>query len=509
MKFLDCFNFNIINILIPFASWKPRKCGQDQNPLFILKGMAICALLGCLSACQFPAFLSGGRTSSSEISKNPCIVLALPADGPYAPFAQKIKKGAGFAKEELAIRGINLTLETVNTQSPDWIKSLDALPQVCAVVGGPLQNKAYVQARKAGALERRVFFSFVPTIQEEDEGKRAWRFFPSPQDQIDTLVKFVADELNIHTFASFFPQDAYGPRMTDLLEKKLSARHIPLQKASYNPAAPGSWSGAIKPLINPVYAGSRKIPLPQTAFEALFLPDSWKRMDMITTSLMYNGEDRLALLGTTLWEQGLAGKQVPKVQRYALAIFPGAYRKDKAPKKIQEQGDDFWVALGYDFINFAVNTGITSRLESADINARSASATSSIRAMAPITWDSSGHAHQNLYLFQIGPHGAIPLNADQYKQTRMAVLEQAALRMQGARHEAAMQNESDLEAIPVSQEAAGANADSGSAPTPEETPAISTPESVAPVRSAPVIPQNQIMRSSPQPSYKLRLPNRP
>ena len=33
-------------------------------------------------------------------------------------------------------------------------------------------------------------------------------------------------------------------------------------------------------------------------------------MNLLTTSLMYNGEDRLVLLGTTLWEQGLDGKTV-------------------------------------------------------------------------------------------------------------------------------------------------------------------------------------------------------
>lgn len=508
MKFQERFVFKSIQILDFLATKESLQDHKSLKLLFIFKSVAICAFLCALTACQLPAFLSGGKSISGGISKNPCVVLALPANGPYAPFAQKIIKGADMAKQELAANGINLTLENVNTEAPDWIKTLDALPQVCAVVGGPLQNNAYVQARKSGALERRVFFSFVPTIQEGDEGSRAWRFFPSPQDQIDTLVKFVADDLNIHTFASFYPQDSYGPRMTDLLEKKLSTRHIPLQKAFYNPAAPASWSGAIKPLINPVYAGSRKTPIPQTTFEALFLPDSWKRMDMISTSLMYNGEDRLALLGTTLWEQGLSGKQVPKAQRYALAIFPGAYSKDRAPKKIQEQGNDFWIALGYDFINFAVNTGIASRLESVDINGRANSAAGSIRAMAPINWDSAGHAHQNLYLFQIGPNGAVPLNIDQYKQSRTAILEQAALRMQGARQEAA-QSEPDLDAVPVSQEMTSSGINQEAALPPEESPAITTPESVTPVHSAPVIPQNQIMRSSPQPSYKLHLPNRP
>lgn len=484
----------------------PMSLGFISKVCFLGKSAFTFLLLCALSACQLPAFLSK-KDSGVRISNNPCVVLALPANGPYAPFAKKIERGAALAKQRLAQTGINLTIEQINTQAPDWIKNLDALPPICAVVGGPLQNQAYVQARNAGALDRRVFFSFVPTIQSGDEGRKAWRFFPSPQDQIDALVKFVSEDLNIRTFGSFYPQDSYGPRMSDLLEKSLKQKNITLQKASYLPKSPASWSTALKPLIKPIYAGANKIPIPQTAFEALFLPDSWKNMDMITTSLMYNGEDRLALLGTTLWEQGLAGKQVPKAGRYALAIFPGAYRKDIAPKQVQQGANDFWVALGYDFINFAVNTGIVSRLESAEINARANVAANAIQALAPISWDVNGLAHQRLYLFQVGANGAIPLNVEQYKQNRAATLEQAVLRMQNT--STAYGEESYAEPQPVAQELPMPRADSQSVYPLEETPPIAAPESAAPVRSAPQIPQNQIMRSSPQPSYKLHLPNRP
>lgn len=476
--------------------------------LFFIAGFF---LLFSLEGCQLPGFMSKGRSSTPQIVDNPCVVLALPADGPYAPFAQKIKKGAGLAQEQLALTGIKLTIENVNTEAPNWIASLEALPEACAVVGGPLQNKSYVAARKAGILDRRVFFSFAPTIQQTDEGKKAWRFFPSPQDQIDALVKFVTEDLNIRTFGSFYPTDSYGPRMSDLLEKSLAQKHITLQKASYNPAAPATWSSAIQPLINPVRSSYGKIPVPQTMFEALFLPDSWKQMDMITTSLMYNGEDRLALLGTTLWEQGLSGKQIPKAARYALAVFPGAYSKERAPKKIQENGNDFWVALGYDFINFAVNTGIVSRLEAQDINARARSSASAIRAMAPIEWDGNGLAHQKLYLFQVGSNGMQLLNPEQYKQSRQAIVEQAALRMQGL-NLAPHDDTGVIDAAPVAQEIQPGISDNSSAPAPapvEPAPPIAAPESSGLTRSAPHLPQNQIMRSSPQPSYKLRLPNRP
>lgn len=495
------------NIRQSTSLWKILSLYKGNGRLF-----AVFFLVAALCGCKFPGFGSKASDAEMEAAKNPCIVLALPASGPYVSFANKIKKGASLAKGELQARGVNLRIENVNTQAEDWIKALDALPPVCAVVGGPLQEKAYTAARKAGVLERRVFFSFMPTLQKGDEGRQAWRFFPSQQDQIDALVKFAADDLDINSFGSFYPSDSYGPRMTALLEKKLASRHFPLQKASYNPSSPASWSASIQPLIQPTTLPESKTPIPQTQFEAIFLPDSWKHMDMLTTSMMYNGEDRLVLMGTTLWEAGLSGKQIPKAGRYSLAVFPAAWDASRTPKKLQAKGNDFWVALGYDFINFAVNTGIVSRLESGSITSRAQRSGSMVRGMAPINWDNSGMAHQTLYLFQVGPAGMRPMNLESFKATRAAVRDQAALRIQGLPSVSDEGTASEPVAKPGSS-AYDISNDPGPiySPAPEAAPAVSEPQISEPAvkpASGPTLPPNQILSPVPQPSYKLRLPNK-
>ena len=165
----------------------------------------------------------------------------------------------------------------------------------------------------------------MPSLLPGDEGVRAWRFFHSPQDQIDRLVSFVTEDLGLRTFGAFYPTDNYGPRMTGLLDQKLTGMGITLHSASYTPGQSSTWSGQAATLINPTTQENITAPIPQTQFEALFLPDSWKNMNLLTTSLMYNGEDRLVLLGTTLWEQGLDGKTVAEPDRYALAVFPAAW----------------------------------------------------------------------------------------------------------------------------------------------------------------------------------------
>ncbi|RXE63527.1 hypothetical protein ED352_14380, partial [Muribaculaceae bacterium Isolate-002 (NCI)] len=102
-----------------------------------------------------------------------------------------------------------------------------------------------------------------------------------------------------------------------------------------------------------------------------------------------------------------------------------------APRALQAPGNDFWVALGYDFTRFAVNLGLNSRLTTPEITARAGRAAQMIRGMAPVKWDGAGVAHQQLFIFQASPTGMAPLNLEQFQQTRAAVLQRAALRMQG------------------------------------------------------------------------------
>ena len=360
------------------------------------------------------------------------------------------------------------------------MQRLDALPPACAVVGGPLQARNYAQAREHGQLEKRAFFTFVPSLEQGDEGARAWRFFPSPQDQIDTLINFASTGLNIRTYGAFYPTDAYGVRMTGLMEQSLASHNMLLQKASYNPADSTSWSNAVAPLINAQTPQGSKTPVPQTSFEALFLPDSWKSMEMLTTSLLYNGEDRLVLLGTTLWEQSLSGKTVANADKFALAVFPGAWNQPQAPRALQAPGTDFWNALGYDFVRFAVSMGLDSRLTTPQVTARAQRASKMIWGMAPISWDNAGVAHQKLFLFGVSPTGMTPVDVETFQQTRARVLQQAALRMQGL-------PPVDATGAPLAAPAAGA----------EAAPAVQTGQTP---------PSAPIMSNTPRPSYKLSLP---
>lgn len=476
--------------------------------------------IGAIAACQPFLGSKGGKQEIAQV-KNPCIILALPASGPYANVAAKIKQGAEIARASLKKNGIDVDLRNINTEAPDWLAKLSALPPMCAVVGGPLRDKKYMEARKAGVIGQRVFFSFLPTLAQGDEGKLAWRFFPSQQDQIDAIVNFATDQMNIRTYGSFYPADNYGRRMSDMLEKNLAKRNIPLQKASYNPSSSATWSASAKTLINPRMGEDGKTIVPGTNFEALFLPDSWKHMDMLTASLRANGEDRLVLLGSTLWEHGLSGRQAIKPDRYALAVFPVAWNRANVPAALKKGNYNFWTALGFDFISFAGHIGLAERPDAGAVQKIAQKSSPLLKAMAPMRWDSSGIGHQRMFLYQPTPAGLTPLNIERFRQARTAVAEKAALRMQGWGHIDPVTGEALAEPDPepvLDEQAQAADGEtsrvqpvpSGSAADEPQTAreySPAAPQQAARQQNEPSANQG-VMSSTPRPSYKLSLPVR-
>ena len=93
----------------------------------LARNISLLALLGCLAACQMP-FGMGQRAPEPKpqpvaptTATGPCVVLALPSSGPYAPIASKVRHGAQMAQHELSTNGIKLRVETINTEAPDWL----------------------------------------------------------------------------------------------------------------------------------------------------------------------------------------------------------------------------------------------------------------------------------------------------------------------------------------------------------------------------------------------------
>ncbi|MEG2172879.1 MAG: hypothetical protein RRY29_06430 [Desulfovibrionaceae bacterium] len=398
---------------LPFGKTAQR--GQAQTPA----KAAINTKPAPVAAAPLPAPALAPMANAQGASFKPvCLVLALP-EGPYAPITARIKNGASVAQKELATSGVAVEIRQLNTDSPDWLSQLAALPPACTVVGGPLHAPAYTAAK--GVSARHALFTFLPQLGNGEEGTVAWRFFPSPVDQVNALLRFIKQDLGITAYGAFYPGDTYGARMTGMFEQAVRLNGGTVKAVSYPSSDMSAWTQQAGQLLNPRMVN--KVPISTATFEAIFLPDSWKNMEMITTSLFYHGDDRQVLMGTTLWEQGLSGQNSLGTFKYELAIFPGAWNPTMVPPALQNAGGvDFWTALGYDFIRFGSAMGISAPASSSEITASAQRAQFMPWAMAPMQWNMQGIASQHLFLFTPTATGFAPLDAAAFKERRAQAL---------------------------------------------------------------------------------------
>ena len=381
------------------------------------------------------------------------VALALPLTGPYGSIGWKIVRGAGIAHWQLTNSGQNFALKIINTESPTWEEELAALPKGFTIVGGPLRKDIFRRIYDRDMTEKHAFFTFMSSLPAGDEGKDAWRFFSSPKDQVQTLLNFAQFDLGINNYAVLYPNENYGQQMEKLfIELAANSTEFPVLTATYNPKNPRDWSKDVKNLLVEsdrqaktfnveLAAGdtdallraqqrnadaSKYKDLPYTpAFQAVFLPDSWKNMESIIPHFFFHQEDRAVFLGPALWEQGLSGGRKLESRYYKLAVFPGIWNPftptTAAKQLVQAMDDaglgkpDAWVGLGYDFVRLAAGMGtMPADWDDDNVNTELTSVQHMDWSIAPIAWDDNGIASEDLFLFRPSRNGFVPVTNEAF-----------------------------------------------------------------------------------------------
>ncbi len=363
------------------------------------------------------------------------LALALPLSGRYAPTGWKVLRGASAAQVRLAAKGRPVEIRTVNTEAPDWREQLAALPPDFRIVGGPLQIDHYKALEGAGITAQRAVFAFVPDIGMSQpaqlaqvaqvEGRSAWRFFPSPRDQVRALVRAAADTAGIRSVAVLAPKNRYGQRMAEIFVEEAKAKGLRIAaNGTYPPDDHPRWKQSVAALLKVPegFRGNKNISLPMPDFGAVFVPEDWANAEMLVSNFHFYEGDHLLFLGTELWSVALDSLKEVDDTYFQQAVCPGAWwpeapgakglqaALDKLPAQSapgsaasqQLTGPaDFWVGLGHDFVQVATRLGLNEAPDAATVNARLAALSGSDLpwSLAPMAWDAGGHASQALFLF--------------------------------------------------------------------------------------------------------------
>lgn len=339
------------------------------------------------------------------------LALVLPLTGRFAATGQKVLRGAGAAQKLLAAQGLKLEIKAINAESPDWRAQLAALPPDVTIVGGPLLNADAMHSLQAdGTLAKRAVFAFLPDLGTIQEGRQAWRFYPSLTDQARALINLTADRLGIRSVAVLAPRSRYGQRMSEVFLAEAKAHGLRIAgNETYQPDDHPRWIQSVSRLLKVPdgFRHNKNMPLPMPDFGAVFIPEDWAQAEMLTSNFYFFEGQHLLFLGTDLWSVGLDNAKDIDDTYFQHAACPGAWwpetngaRALQAVLNDQSQGTaDFWVALGYDFVRLAARLNLGADWTPAEVNQRLSLLKDMDYSMAPVVWSANGVARQNLYLF--------------------------------------------------------------------------------------------------------------
>lgn len=312
---------------------------------------------------KFPDFKANDRVlqlldfiSSGEIFKPFTLGCLLPLSGSYAAYGQRALQGIELALIEFSKNVPDLTPKLIveDTQS-DPEQAVYALKKMAkegvAAIIGPMVTADQV-AMEADAIGVPI----IALTQKEyitDSGPYVFRNFITPEMQIKSLVNYASKTLEAKRFAILYPQENYGLTFMDLFwDEVVVYNGVVVGVESYN-TNQTDFAEAIKKLVGLYYPmsqdsrnqalahatmlrdpeealkffGMAEVPLypdgetkadsemaevmapgnepdaPESIvdFNAVFIPDSPKKVGLIIPQLAFYDIRKVYLLGTNIW----------------------------------------------------------------------------------------------------------------------------------------------------------------------------------------------------------------
>jgi len=294
---------------------------------------------------QVKALLAGLETISFNKKK---IGVILPMSGKYKLYGQKAMKGIEIALTRLSESGIKDLSIVIKDSMSDPVQAAMCVDQLgkdnVFSILGPLfvSRQAADKAQTLGI----PMMALTTQTQFPQYGDYIFSNFITPEMQVQALGSYVFHELGLSRMAVLYPDNKYGNRymqafrwMVDQFEGQLTATQV------YD-GSQTDFAVAIKSLIKNK----------DLSFQALFIPDSVSRINLILPQLVYHDAQGFTLLGTNLWHRESLLKETRRYNRNAIicdGYFSGSANSetawfDKAFQELYQERPGFLEAIAYD-----------------------------------------------------------------------------------------------------------------------------------------------------------------
>lgn len=348
----------------------------------------------------------------------------LPLSGPYTIYGNKILKCIEMALAQFNSQNNRSTIKLIvkDTES-DPEKAIQAVyelseERVGAIIGPVTTHEVAV----LGAQEKRI--PIITLGQKENIAKMGdyvFRNFITPKMQVEAIVSYAIEVLEISRFAILYPDDKYGTTFMGLFRDEVEAYQG--EVVSAEPYTPDQTDFA-EPIKKLKIAQIERSEHPQgkiensdhkpaeaaVDFEAVFIPDGPTTSGLIIPQLAFYDVVGVQLFGTNLWHcDRLIQMAKPFVQGAIMAdgFFAGSHSKKVKDfvemfEKTFHDKPEFLEAVAYDTAMMLFNLVSRNDIQSRSEIKNKIMNLQDFQGVTGITsFDNSGNAHKELYLLQI------------------------------------------------------------------------------------------------------------
>lgn len=308
MNFYRIFDKIFILLLVIFSLCCSKMAIAAENPVPIppaeVKNLPVKPPLVEVSAIIPP---------SGKLNRN-TLGCVLPLSGQYADMGNKAREAILLATGTFDEKNKSLWKVIVEDSRglPEGIKAAIAhlanAENVMAIIAVTGTAEAMDAAREADKWKVPLIL-ITPKEGVTSISEYVFQNFLTPTQQIRALVKYALDDLNCAIFSVLYPKDDYGEEMVKIFREEVMRIGGKVEKAISYSKNQTDFKEEINKLTGTIVNAPQKKRNDQAQtkttisveFEALFIPDSYSRIKLITSQLDFYDVKGFQLLGTSLW----------------------------------------------------------------------------------------------------------------------------------------------------------------------------------------------------------------
>jgi ABC-type branched-subunit amino acid transport system substrate-binding protein/Flp pilus assembly protein TadD len=337
----------------------------------------------------------------SRASVDPFLIgCILPLSGPYGTFGNRALTGIELALDQINRRPdtypVQLSIRDSKGDPNEAMAALESLVMQDGVIGilGPMITAEPV-ALRAQAL-RVPIMTLTQKTNITATGDYVFRNFLTASLQVKSIVDYAVNDLGMERFAIFYPDEPYGisfmnqfwdelmrhdaevvgiesyaPDQTDFkdaIRKLVGLYHPRMEEPPGDVSDGGTWekflqyeqdqvrwaeSGEPGVFVDDAAtdqdegegdAEEEEKPRAIVDFEAIFIPDSYDKVGLITPQLLFHDVEDVLLLGSNLWH---SERLIKMAGRYVQgAVVPDGFFVDSIFPEVQDFVDSYEEVFG-------------------------------------------------------------------------------------------------------------------------------------------------------------------